>query len=350
MASRYGDRTRVTEAVSGLGQRGGATEKLNISVTPGPAHTVDTPGNGYTYYRILSSATLTVNAGEGAADVTLIGGGGGGGSAIPRAPDSNYGGGGGGGGGQVYTAKTYLSPGPYPVVVGAGGAVDTRGSFSTFNNLTGYGGGCGQSTIFLFSPNGNRWGMDPEYGPVHIQIAGFNSGGQPGFYSPAIPGPQSNFTVFPSGFAGGTSSGANQQGGGSGGGGAGGAGSASTVGPWPSPNQGTGPGGNGGIGATSPIAPPAYPATYGGGGGGGTTSTPGNRPTSVGTTGIGGPGGGGNGGYLYNPGANQVPATAGSANSGGGGGGAGKENLIPGYSLFPAAAGGSGIVIIRVVA
>lgn len=69
----------------------------------------------------------------------VVAGGGGGGSGN----SSSYEAGGGGAGGLIYKSDYSLTPGTYPVVVGAGGATNTNGQNSTFANLIAIGGGAG---------------------------------------------------------------------------------------------------------------------------------------------------------------------------------------------------------------
>jgi hypothetical protein len=96
-------------------------------------------GNTIHSYTVTGSNTFTVTSG-GKLNTLLVGGGGGGGVV----------GGGGGGGGVVYKESFSISPGTYPVFVGAGGAsVSTRyvvgnsGNDSTFYLLKAFGGGGG---------------------------------------------------------------------------------------------------------------------------------------------------------------------------------------------------------------
>ena len=71
--------------------------------------------------------------------ILLVAGGGGGGDSYGVA---DYGGG-GGGGGYVFVSGTTLTPGTYPVIVGAGGPANGYGENTTFSGLTANGGGRG---------------------------------------------------------------------------------------------------------------------------------------------------------------------------------------------------------------
>ncbi len=85
--------------------------------------------------------TITVNT-AGTVDILLVGGGGGGGQNYVSGSNI-YGGGGGGGGGVVYKTSFAVTPGTYPVTVGAGGGIGANGSNTSAFGLTAYGGGGG---------------------------------------------------------------------------------------------------------------------------------------------------------------------------------------------------------------
>lgn len=210
-----------------------------------------------------------------ATDYLVVGAGGGGGNA----------GGGGAGGYQPGTALAVTAGTNYPVVINAGGAIHTVGGTTTWNTITGNGGGLG-ANFTAAGGNGGSGGGGAGGNGVTTGLGGTatqgNSGGS-GLTDGAT------FTA------------------GSGGGGAGAVGA----------NAAFQQGGNGGNGTANSIS--GSSVTYAGGGGGG---------TNVGTNGTGGTGGGGNAG---------ASATAGTANLGGGGGGG---NTTGG------AAGGTGVVIL----
>ena len=217
-----------------------------------------------------------------------------------------------------------LSAGPYPIVVGGGGAglpsstAGSTGDPSTFSSITAAGGGGGSTYAAPGSGDGLPGG----------------SGGGGGYIFPGSPGPHTTPcavkgvgntppTTPPQGNTGGkgfnnyTPSGATNA---AGGGGAG------AVGVTPGGNTA----GGGGCGVASSIT--GASVTRGGGGGGGTTGV--NAPVSTG--GAGGPGGGGSGGAL--------PAGAGAVGTINTGGGAGGGSDAPGVD---GSNGGSGIVVIR---
>ncbi len=221
--------------------------------------------------------------------LVVAGGGGGGGST----------GGGGGGGGVIETNYFALSPGSYPVVVGAGAAVSGNraigkdGGNSSFNGVTATGGGGG-----AFSSDAPAGGAG--------RPGGSGGGGQI-YYGSYAPGAG----IAGQGYAGGTIVGAGAQST-TGGGGSGGVGQSTST---------AGGGGNGGPGKLSTITGEAL--YYGGGGGGAGAGS---------TAGLGGIGGGGNGG----------PYVADNAQPNTGGGGGGGHN----YAAGNGGAGGSGIVVI----
>ena len=283
-----------------------------ITATGGTITTVCT---NYKVHTFTSDGTFCVSAGSGSKAVVsymVIAGGAGGAT----------GGGGGGAGGfregkantptnpDSYTASPIaattgieLSPGPYSITVGGGGAAGpssgpatgVSGSNSIFSTITSAGGGGGgKSSIGANGGSGGGSHAAP----------GVGSGNTP----PVSP---------PQGNDGGTQ-GPEGQGAGGGATGVGG-------------NGATPVAGTGGTGATSTIN--GTPTARAGGGGGGGSNCANGGP---------GPAGGGNGGSGPGPGGPGA-ATAGTANTGGGGGGGG----IGGPGSGAGGAGGSGLVIIR---
>ena len=282
-----------------------------------------------------ADGTFTITAGGGPlgqAEYFVVGGGGSGGSA-------GYGGAGGGAGGFRFASPTVgfpsplngtsitMSPGAFPIQVGAGGTMQP-GPHPDPNQ-----GGSGTPSIFstITSTGGGGGGGDqtPTNPPFAAGLPG-GSGGGSGRTGASVGAGNTPPVSPPQGNNGGQGDGSSYRSGG-GGGGAGAAGGAGTEGP-------PGVGGPGGVGSflvpdfVGPTAPsygtsgPA-PGRYFSGGGGGSNERPG-------TAGSGGSGGGG-AGYQNASG----PGTAGTANTGGGGGGSG--------SPYAGASGGSGIVMIR---
>ena len=252
---------------------------------------------GFAYKTFTASGTLTVTQ-AGFADIVVCGGGGGGGA---RVTTDN---GGGGGGGEISAQSVYLPTGTLTVTVGAGGALNARGTTSRLHDFYGVGGGPGgafeprhTSVGFGGSGGGGSAALD-----TALNLAGL---GLPGQGQDGGAGQNSNSfgTSGAGGGGGATAAGAV-------GtllvGGAGGAGESTTL-------FGTTPAGGYVAGAFA----------YAGGGGGGRGS---------GGSGAGGSGGGGAGG--------SSAGTAGTINTGGGGGGAG--------GLQTTGLGGSGFVSIRV--
>ena len=182
MSARYGSRTRTGEAVSGFGRAGGGGSApiAPISATGGqmlilPDHVVHVfTGSGD--FEVLSGSTTVGYA--------IVAGGGGGGFTqrnMGGATGGNKGYGGGGGAGGVLSGTTPVSPGTYPIVVGAGGAYNTNGSNSTGFSQTALGGGYGGGYRFgtPFSPTPGT-----VYFPANPGGSGGSSGGQATFQSP----------------------------------------------------------------------------------------------------------------------------------------------------------------------
>jgi hypothetical protein len=225
----------------------------------------------------------------------VVGGGGGGG---------NNCGGGGGAGGAILTTNQTVTAGAYPVAIGSGGSGGStnypgqNGGTSTFNGLTGIGGG-GGGAVFG-STNG---------------LAGGCGGGGFGAISPASTG---GSALQSGGRAGGNGSGV------IGGGGGGGMGSVGSNGVGNN-------GGNGGSGQIYTVGGALYLISGGGGAG----------AYSGGSPGAGGTGGGGSGsGNLSQPGGDASYYGGGGGGSAGGGanpkGGNGFQGIIVISYIVPA--------------
>ena len=295
-----------------------------ITATGGTITTVST---NYKVHTFTGDGNFVVSAGQGNLALVsyLVVAGGGAGS-------HNSGGGGGAGGyreGKVntpalpdsYTASPLaattgiqISPGTYPITVGAGATGNgpgnpgpaTAGSNSVFSTITSAGGGFGgQDDNYAGGDGGSGGGGGGRGGPT-LQAGGIGN-------TPPVSPPQGN-----NGGNGVTNSPARGQGGG---GGAGQAGSNS-----PGARAG-GPGGNG----TPTNITGSDVTRAGGGGGGGGNGTP--RPPNA----TGGTGGAGNGGQSAPSGGAGGNATA---NTGSGGGGGGDGSPAGGN-------GGKGVVVIR---
>ena len=270
--------------------------------------------------------TFNVQSGNGEVEYLVVAGGGSG--------SAQYGGGGGAGGlrtnlsGHPRAGNPFtVTPGPYPVVVGAGGAYATppampgvNGGNSSFGPIVATGGGGGGAP----GQEPNPWGSSTNGGPGG---SGGGGAGRTGTHSPNYTGGSGNAGGFPAptreGYDGGTGAFPGNRSG-AGGGGAGGAGT-----------DGGGNAGPGGVGIQcliagnpSPIGTPGPSGDgwFAGGGGGGGYNV---------TAGSGGAGGGGAGRSSPTAG---VPGTA---NTGGGGGGGFHPGATTGGN------GGSGIVVIR---
>ena len=289
MSSRYGDRTRSGDSVSGRGRRASS------------GGTVKQP-----YEQVFTSpGTWTWPGKVTTVEVFCVGGGGGGGGSgpWPSIPPLAAGGG-GGGGGAVLTGQVTVSA-PVPVTVGAGGAGGL--------NANGTQGGAS-----AFGPLGP--GPFPLV-PASTFFAGGGGGGQRGGIGSVSPGPVP----------------AESRGGGAGG----------TVYPTPVAmhfGYFGGPSCPGSIGVS-----PAGEARPGGGALSGGFFLADTWTASSGGMGIDGFGGGGGirngasqdgGGSLY--GGATLGDLNGRANTGGGGAGANEANLNQ-----TGGTGGSGIVIVR---
>ena len=204
-------------------------------------------------------------------------------------------GGGGGAGGYKTGILASVTPGNYPVLIGAGGN-NSNGSDSSFYSLTAIGGG----------KSGNKYGALPS-------IGGSGGGGSWNFSGPSLMAPAQGTSG--QGYAGGTGiSNACTHGhpGSGGGGGAGGSGGNAFV----SAAVGAGIGGTGLLG---------FDGIRVCGGGGGFHYDHG------GASAVDGGGAGATGHY--------VPGTSGAANKGGGGGGCGSD--------ITTSSGGSGKLVLR---
>ena len=259
----------------------GVHAKGDMVATGGTVSDIVVSGVTYRVHCFTNAGTDTfkVWAGESQVEYLLVGGGGGGGGVI----------GGGGGAGGICTGACLMTPGSYPIAVGAGGGGGTgwntstqqgnRGGDSSFNSIIALGGGGG-------GPHGGSTVFDPD------QAKG-GSGGGGGLAGMGYGTPEQ-------GYDGGMGGNENN------GGGGGGASEAGQAG------QNSVRAGNGGSGISNAIA--GTWSYYGGGGGGGSRN-------GYGPAGIGGRGGGGAGT------SNSTRASDGAANTGGGGGGGGLSQL-----------------------
>ena len=279
--------------------------------------------SNYTYngkkihkYTTTGSSTFVVNSGSGTVEYFVVAGGGSGGG-------DTEGDAGGGGAGGVRSGLLAVSPGPYTVTVGAGGAQTsggggTDGGNSVFSTITahGGGGGGGATNPAAGAPGGSGGGGSGESGTV--EGYGYNPLTPSGIIG-SIPAPHP-YTIREGcpGGSGNTTPGQRTGGGGGGAGSPGGNGKANAAGiggvGTQAPNTFWDP--SNPLGTSGPAADNFY---FAGGGGGGCFSS--------------GPGAGGAGGG----GAGQSSGTGdnGTANTGGGGGG-----------CQTGGAGGSGIVLI----
>ena len=282
-------------------RRATLTAPVRLSLTTGSATggTITT-ANGYRTHSFTTvGSTNFVVTGALKLQVLIVGGGGGGGFTNCA--------GGGGAGGAVATILV-ISAGTFSVTVGGGGTGGnytasvltqaTNGSSSSFNGITGIGGGYGGTIT----------------SPINGALGGCGGGGS---YNGGLGagGTQGGSGANGSGFGTPPNSGA-------GGGGMGGNGGAPNL-------VGGNSGGAGGLGVTYVIGGTSYTVSGGGAGG------------SDGNQGSGGSGIGGNGGT---PGTPLGAAGNGTQNTGSGGGGGGG-----GFADTTGGNGGSGIVVIAYV-
>ena len=302
-----------------------------IQATGGTVSTVDT---NFKVHVFNSSGNFVVSSGAGPlakVDYMVVGGGGGGGGS-PAGGNPAGGGGGAGGYRESHSAPVSgsysaspkatstpldaLSPGTYPITVGAGGALGSatsNGSVSTFSTITSAGGGNGGANpgggglAYVGNPGGSGGGASGNGGPSTF------SGGT-GNVPPVSPSQGNNGGSIDGG-------GPGAQGDTTGGGG----GAASAGSNTDTPNTASGPGGTG-----TPSTITGSATSYAGGGGGGGRNCNGVCSGASSPCNTGGEGGG-------HPSGQPV---AGDANTGGGGGGTQSNGTTGG-------AGGSGIVVIR---
>jgi hypothetical protein len=287
------------------------TGSATLTVTGVPA-LVATGGTrietgGFVYHVFDASGDFVVTSGSAFVELLLVAGGGGGGGSQDRT------GGGGGAGGVRRISAIPLTPGTYPIIVGAGGVggtpttPSTNGSNSSAlgNASTGGGKGAGFDTVLYFAGNGGSGG-------------GFKHGG---------PGDTGGTGIAGQGFKGGDYGG-NDGGGGSGAFFGSGGGGASEAGVDGSTVVG---GGRGGNGVSDSIT---GTATLYGGGGGGSAANYGGQSY------VGGNGGTGGGGAGATSAAVAANGTNGTDGLGGGGGGGARAGGLGG-------SGGRGVVIVR---
>ena len=244
---------------------------------------------------------------------------------------------GGGGGGEVLTITRNISPGTYPIVIGAGGAGTSAGAYTTARNGV-------STTVFseTAKPGGGARSSDDRTVPVSgilptytvVANGGGGSSRASGYFGSLGTSVGSGVTRY-GGNRGGQDNEDNQAPNYPGGGG-GGAGASVTG------NSGSSNATAGGIGVLSAINGSSL---YWGAGGGGCTYYGGsgaNGGNGGGGAGSGG-GGGGTGGAGLNAGGNGSTGAGGSGgqNTGGGGGGGRGETSSAGGG------GGSGIVVVR---
>jgi len=268
----------------------------------------------YWYHVFNKSGTFTPAQNLTNVEYLVVAGGGGGGG-------HTYYGGGGAGGYRSNTGQSFSSGTAYTITVGAGAALNNKGSNSSISG----------SGITTFSSTGGGLGGNAIVAGRTVLFSGGNGGSGGGAgnrrdnnnsqASPAVEGFGNEGSYTPvEGYNGGTGYAGNGNAAGAGGGGAGGAGEGGF-----GDNRA---GGYGGIGSNAHSTWATATSTgvsgyYAGGGGGGVEGASPSYP--------GGAGGSGGGGRGYG---NTGAGLSGTANTGGGGGA--RDGL-----------GGSGIVIVR---
>jgi hypothetical protein len=270
-----GQKAVINIPVQGVGQSANYTVTVANGLATGGTVTLIGSGTNWNEvhtFTTVGSSTLKLNQNVDDAPVLIVGGGGGGGfgESTQAAP-----GGGGGAGGVHNTDRDLVANSDYTVVVGGGGAgtgsaFDTAvdGTFSSFNGLTGAGGGKGGNHYSGHANAGADGGSGgggggtnggKSYNALGYNYGAGNNGGDGGFAKAG------------------------------GGGGAGGPGQAAT--------GGNGSGGAGGSGTYISISgSPVYYAyggaggKAGGGGSGGANTGSGGAGSYGGTSGSGGSG------------------------------------------------------------
>jgi hypothetical protein len=311
----------ATGAISMNSFRGLNRTYMSVSY---PGNSPNATNGNWRRVEFSSSGTLTINhAPDDAPELyyCVVGGGGGGGGGIS----------GGGGGGGMRTGTMNISPGSYPVVVGAGGSGGpggpnsgngSNGSSSSFNGITSAGGGRG-GRFSAGNAGGSGGGGSVRGNPVSGWPGGNGN-------TPAVSPPQGknggtgSYTI-PGNGAGGGGGGAEQTG-------------RNCPGPYPTQDGRVFRGGPGGNGLVWSVEQTNMQVTirYGAGGGGGCSRPGGAYAPAQTQAGSGGSGGGGAGSI------NTANAGAGSANRGAGGGGGGQRDA-PQYR-GAGGNGGSGLV------
>ena len=339
------DAASAVVSTSPISATGGTTTSAGI-----------TPGNGYRYHVFTSSGSLVVASGNGNIEYLVVGGGGQaggyyGGGAGGGGVRSNDPAGGPGGPSPTREPDYPISPGTYPIVVGAGGGPTAYegGGHSSFNdtNVNSLG------KIRSEGGGGGSQGGGTSYPGGHPGASGGGGGGGGGNTQTAgtgnriIPGTANNYDGnntpvpnqgFPGG-AGGSPSGQYNAGGGGGAGGAGYAGDPNSL-----TNGSFGGPGKANPSFAAPLIAPEIPSPvrtrfttdvgptglFGGGGGGhrGNQGSYGDRAGPGGGGGVGGPGnspqggepgceftGGGGGGHSLNP-SNGPPYMGGDGGNG----------------------------------
>jgi hypothetical protein len=304
----YNFTIRATNSVGNVEQAFTWVIAIPFSASGG---TVTTSG-GYTVHTFTSSGNFTVNSGSKSVEYIVVGGGGGGGNNAAGTTGYIWSGGGGAGGlitGTTTLSAGYASSSNYALAVGAGGAVNAEGNYSTMNIIS--------SPGYIYCVGGGRGG-----GWSSGAVSGGSGGGGCGTTSSSGAG------------ASGTSAEGNSGGNGAVGGGGGGGGKGSTG---SNGDGSTNVGGNGGTGQTFTWGSSLDGYLAGGGGGAGFNGG-----------GSGGSSIGGSGARLdYN--VTLVNATSGTVNKGSGGGGAASAYSYA-FNVWRYANGGSGssgCVIVR---
>ena len=305
----------------------------NTSFKIGGAGSVLTPGDGYEYHVFSSPSSVAVTGGNFNVDLLLIGGGGGGGCGRV--------GGGGGAGGVLYVPNHPVTPGQYPVVIGAGGVGGTYWSLNTSGPAPNAARGTNGGSTSVFGQTAYGGGKGGGYGGT------VGSGGGGHAYSPITGDAGTPGQGFPGGKAVSPNAALNEDYFTSAGGGGAGQQGGSV------PNYGYRYGGRGGYGRTYEsygFNMPSFwgeiePGTAGGlggtyiAGGGGATGGGGSGPAIGADPGVGGFGGGGRSGP---PGGSFLPAQNAKTYGGGGGGGG-----FVGVNNWAGGNGYQGLAIIR---
>lgn len=139
---------------------------LALDVSADTGGTITTDG-AYTIHTFLTNDNYTSTSSKNI-EILILGGGGGGGQVAAVSS------GGGGAGGLIYNGSYPVTSTTYPIVIGTGGTVVTKGGNTTFNGLIAQGGGNGVGNLGTGANGGSGGGT----GQQNSNAAGTGVSGQ----------------------------------------------------------------------------------------------------------------------------------------------------------------------------